>query len=402
MSLPEALERAATALPADADSIRPANGDPHQLLATLDAAAAVRVLTWMLANELEAGEELVAGWCEDDRGIQPLQEIDERSVPKVGRKLLRKALHRLRTSGVEIAAPKAADPVVSRLSAVADEITGAYMAPVDPRGAYLVFLVEAHPSGGARLFQVLLDEIRGIVEFDVYVTNRSKVRGFVRKLTESKSTGAVEIDAGMARGLIRRISQLHPVDRPLPRSFSEWRRKLEEGASESSPRDCLVEDAGADWVARIESQDDSIAAWDRAAGRVRDSTLGPWPPSQAEVQLVSEKLDTAIDAVLELDGEARTTALEAALAEATLGLFAGDHGSRTASRLEVSAYVAWKAERPDEAKDLMAAASIFRARQTDRNPVARAMLEICVASALKRVEEDSPEVGDDATPKSGS
>ena len=113
------------------------------------------------------------------------------------------------------------------------------------------------------------------MEFDVYMTNRSKVRGFVRKLTESKSTtGAVEIDAGMARGLIRRISQLHPNDRPLPRSFSEWRRKLEEGASESSPRDCLVEDAGADWVARIESQDDSISACDRTAGRVRDSTLG--------------------------------------------------------------------------------------------------------------------------------
>ena len=75
MSLPEALERAAMALTKDADSIRPANGDPHQLLSTLDSAGAVRVLNWMLVNEPDAGEELVVGWCEDERGIEPLQAV---------------------------------------------------------------------------------------------------------------------------------------------------------------------------------------------------------------------------------------------------------------------------------------------------------------------------------------
>ena len=41
MSLAEALENAATALEQDADAIRPANGDPFQLLDALDDAAAV-------------------------------------------------------------------------------------------------------------------------------------------------------------------------------------------------------------------------------------------------------------------------------------------------------------------------------------------------------------------------
>ena len=36
VGLPEALERAASALEADADAIRPANGDPFQLLGLLD------------------------------------------------------------------------------------------------------------------------------------------------------------------------------------------------------------------------------------------------------------------------------------------------------------------------------------------------------------------------------
>ena len=37
VGLPEALERAASALPAEADAIRPANGDPAQLLDLLGA-----------------------------------------------------------------------------------------------------------------------------------------------------------------------------------------------------------------------------------------------------------------------------------------------------------------------------------------------------------------------------
>ncbi len=58
IGLPEALERAATAMPRDAEAIRPANGDPIQLALALDATGASRVLGWLLANEPSAGEEL--------------------------------------------------------------------------------------------------------------------------------------------------------------------------------------------------------------------------------------------------------------------------------------------------------------------------------------------------------
>ena len=65
VGLPEALERAATALPSDADAIRPANGDPGALLRALDAEAAARVLGWLLQFEPEAGSELAAAWAEE-------------------------------------------------------------------------------------------------------------------------------------------------------------------------------------------------------------------------------------------------------------------------------------------------------------------------------------------------
>src|SRR5262245_64085686 len=96
VGLPEALERAASALPSDADAIRPANGDPGALLRALDAEAAARVLGWLLEFEPEAGSELAGAWDEEpDAASGPLLHVRSDALPKAGRKALSRALHRL-------------------------------------------------------------------------------------------------------------------------------------------------------------------------------------------------------------------------------------------------------------------------------------------------------------------
>ena len=58
MSLADALEAAATALAAEAEAIRPANGDAARLLAALPSEGARRVAAWLLANRPVDAEEL--------------------------------------------------------------------------------------------------------------------------------------------------------------------------------------------------------------------------------------------------------------------------------------------------------------------------------------------------------
>lgn len=399
MSLPEALERAAAALPDQADLIRPANGDPSQLLATMDGEGSRRVLVWLLANEPAAGEELLLAWCDDDLGVERVQSIDVSQLPKAGKKLLRRALHRMRTSGVAVTAPTAAQPAGTRLRDVADEITGSYMTGVDPRGSVMLFLVEGNPSGGARLFQVLLDERRGVVEFDVYTTGRSKTRSFIRKVTDPSPAGsasAVRIDGEIARGMIRRIAGMHPNDRPFPRAFSEWRRKLETAASDTTPGDSVRRALGEPSGEISEEMDE------RVAERVRTAEIGPWPPETSRVTEVSAQLGTAIDAVVSKQGKQRSEALEEALSAATTAVFEGDHAGHTAARFEASAYLAWQASREDEARDCLAAAAAFRAGSLGKNRIARALTEIFTASILKRVTEPSPAVEGDETPPAES
>ncbi len=391
MSLPEALERAAVALPHSADAIRPANGDPVQLLATLDASACGEVLAWLLGEAPEEGEELLAAWCESDEGAQRVQQVDPKALPKAGRKLLRRAIHRLRTSGVELAEQPPAEKVVAKLSAVEDEIDGAYLTSVDPRGSVLLFIVEANPGRGARLFQILLDERRGVVEFDVYSTGRSRTRSFLRKLTETSATGAtgaVEVDGEVARAFFQRIAAAHPKDRPYPRAFSEWRRKLEEGAGGAQPGVAVREMLGA------ASSPDGLS---RVAERVANGEVGPWPAESNRLTEVSATLNSAMDEVVKLEGDARDEARSSALAEAVDALFDDAHAADTAARFEVSAYVSALAGREEEARDHLAAAAAFGEGLLSDNPVATALAELVFASTLKRAETPEADAASDTS-----
>jgi len=391
VSFPEALERAAEALPELADEIRPANGDAFQLLSTLDDVGSRAVLGWLLAHEPAAGEELLGAWCEDDRGVSRVQAMDVSALPKAGKKVLRRALHRLRTIGVDLAASKPVEPVVSKLSVVEDEIEGAYMTSLDPGGAVLLFLVEANPAGGARLFQVLLDERRGVVEFHVYTTGRSRARSFLRKLTAaaaSGSSGAVEVDGGVARGLVARIARAHPANRPFPAAFSEWRRKLEAGASDVTPasavRTMLGDATGAD-------------ALDRVAARVERNELGPWPPDSNRLTEVSACLGETMNDIVALQGPTRDEALDVAVADAARSFFDDGHAAHTVSRFEVNAYWSALAGREEEARDQLKAAAAFSGPDCGTNSIACKMTERLTASVLERAA--APESrGDDRSP----
>jgi hypothetical protein len=132
VGLPEALERAAMALKSDADAIRPANGDPSQLIELLDVEAATRVLEWLLENELSAGCELAEAWVDDpERSAEPVLRANADGLPKPARKALRRARHRLRSQGVEVEEP-AGEPLVSRLPSLDDDFYRALVSPLDP------------------------------------------------------------------------------------------------------------------------------------------------------------------------------------------------------------------------------------------------------------------------------
>lgn len=382
VGLPEALERAATALPGDADAIRPANGDPAALLRALDSEAAARVLGWLLAHEPEAGAELADTWAEDpDAASGPLPRLQGDGLPKAGRKALSRARHRLRSRGIEVAdAPPAA--VVAKLPAIEEELQAAFVSAVDPRGTRLAYLVESNPAGGVRLFELVLDEERGIVEFEVYATGRSKARQFLRDLRTRERFASVAAPADAVRALIQRVAEGQPASRPLPRGFIEFRARVAVPKPGARTPGALAREA---LGAATDSQ--TLA---RAVELVRRHEVGPWPTAAPVLAKVAERIDELAKSSLVISAAARREQAQSLLAQAQGEVFAEPVGGYTARRFEESAYVLWKTGREEDAKACLAAAQAFEGTSAAENPVARALLETVLAPVLAGLEEPAP------------
>lgn len=384
MSLPEALEEAARALPQLGGVIRPANGDPEQLRAALRPEEAEKVLAWLLEKHPEQGEELAEAWVDAPEGMAALASIQEETLSKPGRKALRRLRHRLRSRGLELAPPAPA-PRVATLPDLDDGIGGAWVTPYDPSGARIVYLVAPHPQGGARLFEVVIDDLRGILGFDLYAASRKKARSFLRELEGRGRFAAVPAEEQEARALVARAAALHSPGRPAPRGFSEWRSQLApEEEKASLPGDRVATALG-----------DAVGSQEALVALVRAGRIGPWPPEDEALQRLHEKLREALESRLVVSGTAQQARIDALLDDAVGELY-DEAGSRlTAHRLRESAYVLWRTGDEEAARACLAGARAFEAGDPRENPAARALVETLLGPALEamvreRAEQEEP------------
>lgn len=360
MSLADALELAATALPEAADAIRPANGDPDRVLDALDAPLAARVLTWLMAEDAEAASELADAWGRHERMDAVLEAVDESALAKPARKALRRVRHRLRSRGVALPEP-APEARVARLPGGSEEALDiALVSPFDPTGARIVSLVDAPPGGGARLFQVITDARRGILECRSYTTTRGKARRFARELAARDQYAGTEVSSDAARAWVSRCAARQPADRPLPRPFVESRSQLESDGR--TPGELARAALGAADSAR------------RAVELVRGGDVGPWIPAGDALRVTAEKLQELAKGQIILSQGSRREQIEEILGDAIDSVFDEDESARVAEWLEETAYLLWKKGRDDDARACLAAGADVEVR--------RALLEVALAPVL--------------------
>lgn len=381
MSLADALDRAAEALPDLADAIRPANGDATRLAEILDVGQARALLGWILTEAPDDVAELADEWAEQATGLEAILSLEEGALPKPGRKLLRRVRHRLRSRGVEVPEAPAA-PRVATLPEVEEEVAGAFVSPLDPTGSRVIVMVESHPGGGARIFELVVDEARGVRRCDVYQTTRGKARRFLREATADGAGAGVPVAPAAARALVARSAAAQPTDRSLPRSFSEWRGQLtavpEGTTTPGAQAAAALGDPGAEDRTRL-------------LALIEDTAVGPWPPPEESLRPTIEALSEARDAKIVVSGGRRKERFEEILADAAEAAYTEAFSAQTAARFEESAYVFWKTGREDEARACLAGAKAFREEEARSNPVARALLGRLLAPLMQEKEQEESE-----------
>lgn len=385
MSLPETLEHAATELASLADQIRPANGDPDRLLEELKPEEAAALLVWVLEHEPGSGAELVEAWGESEAGAAVLLGLSDEGLSKVGRKLLRKARHRLRSRGLEVVAVEPAATPGRRLVKADDPFEAAYLSTPDFRGARVGYLAGRHPAGGARLFEIRFDEARGILDFKVYNAGRSKVRGFLRSLAGARARQLFDVPATALCALIRRASLAQPSDRPLPTGFVEWRGRLFSEALEKEAT------PGALARAALASGLDSInleQALADVSKSIAEGEAGPWPPA---TRWVSEWMDKGRGAVEDLEGEARDAAIESWLEEVSADLAERLDRSLLTRHLEELAWARWQADEADLARSLIRVADAVANDAEVHRRLARTRAESLFAPFVSDLRPGEPD-----------
>jgi hypothetical protein len=381
LGLAEALERAASALREHARAIRPANGDPARLLEGLGPEAGAQVLAWLLEREPIDGEELAGAWAEDESpGLEALRRVEAERLPKPAQKILRRVLHRLRSRGVDVPAAEPPARVVAKLPPIEDTLSAALVSPIDPRGTRAVYLVEPHPSGGARMFELLIDSERGVVGFEVYQAGRSQVRRFLRGIRSQERFPALEAPRESIAALIARAVAAQPADRPLPSGFAEWRAELCAAPAGTRTPGELAEEALAG--------DATPERLRRAVALVRGREIGPWAPPADLLQPLAERLLESGKGQIIVAAPVRREQAARAIDEAIGSIYAGPHAARTAECLRETAYVFWKTGREEEARAALAAAKAIASGPASGAEVARALLEVALAPVLERLEQD--------------
>ena len=380
MSLPDALEAAASALPAEADAIRPANGDAARLLAALSDAGAARVAAWLIAHRPADAEELAEVWCEEAKGQSALLAVEEEGLPKEGRKLLRRLRHRLRSRGVATPEPPPA-PTVARLPELEDALSGAFVTGLDPVGARQVWWLEPHPSGGTRLFECVIDDARGVLAFEVYTPSRSELRRFLKSLAANTGFPAFPVEIATAKALVRRAAERQAGDRSAPKRWIEWRARLGTLEGARVPGELVQEALGAP------SGREALEAAEKLVG---DGRVGPWPPLREAMTPVVERIRTALDSPLVVSGATRREQVARLVEEAAGEIFAGDASQVAALRFREAAFALWRGGDEGAARACLAAASAFESRPGAENPVARAFVELWLRPLLSAADGEAP------------
>ena len=373
MSLAESLERAATACPEDADAIRPANGDAARLFELLDASAKARVLGWLLENEPEAGKDLAEGWLQESDGSETLASLSAEGLPKAGRKILRGLIHRARSQGQAVEEPSNDRAHVGRLPEMDETISVGFLSPYDPRGGRLVYFVESNPAGGAQVFEALIDEERGIVDFQVYRAGRRQVKSFIRDVTHRGRFSAIETEAATVRALIGRAAARQEDGQPFPAAFKEWRGRLELDESGLETPSDRVRAALASEATEVE-----ISA---LCAEVEGGQIGPWPPQPAV-------LEGLIGPIRERyhggegnaeDEEEMRTAVEEAITKG----YGGPLSCVNAERMTETAYLFWKQGEEAHARACLASAEVLGTDAPELGAVCRECVRIVSEALVK-------------------
>ena len=302
-----------------------------------------------------------------------LERADELAPDRERRKLVRRAIHRLRSQGVPIE-PHAATraPVLRPLP---EGRTRAVASALDPAGVRIVWLF-AERTGGADIFEVLASDEHGIVRVERLGGRRRDAERFLADLLGSAKLESAEVEPDSARAWLRACERARTGPPPS-------------GVDPALVRDVLRGPDAPTPGERVRASTPPAAslaeaeAWVRA--RLDGGALAPWLLGGPAIDAAVARLDDVAASPLVLPGMAERDRREQPLAAAAEQVLGPEQRLRLAGRLdETAAVLSARGDRAGAAACLRVADAVREARDPLRVGFLHRLLELSIDGARHR------------------
>jgi hypothetical protein len=297
------------------------------------------------------------------------------------RKAARRALHRLRSTGVTLATPIPVEPTPPPSAPV--EVlppTRALVTPSDGIGSRLLFLLVERPLGGMTTFSLAINDVVGLKNALIEETTRRRFERRLREWNETNERLAVDVPVEYGLALLSEALALNAeADFPLPRDFVLRRGLL--GELPPPPADALIHQH----VSR--GQTFLLPNLLQESARLLDGEpeLLGWGFSYDEVSTYARDIRAAESSLL-VTSEPREQRQARIVGEAIDALFTPAMRRAYRRRLEETAYIFWQTGRERSARQAVAAA--FAIQETGSLRAHPLLQAIVVRSIEQAIEAD--------------
>ncbi|MCB0221671.1 MAG: hypothetical protein KDH09_18385 [Chrysiogenetes bacterium] len=275
-------------------------------------------------------QQLDAALAAKDSGA--LAKLGEFDLSKAQRKELGRAVHRLRSAGIEVELPaeEKATPAAVREEPALDCLATS----IDGSGGRMMWLFADAAEGGREAVACYVSDTEGIKLIQLAASGRKRANEIRRDLLRSKQVPVVRLSGGHARTLIEEAEALtRELGHALPDGFAalhEMVRKL--------PPAISLEPHPAKALARKLDEREMLAFARGSASLLEEHPFRGWGPDKETGRELTAKIENVLTSTVIISPAQRIEQLERTFQQAAADALEGEGKARWVRRLRDAAH----------------------------------------------------------------
>ncbi len=282
---------------------------------------------------------------DDDELIVDILEI---SKDKPVKKEAKRALHKMRSRGMDVSMPSSGGSILDRMVEEEQKPLTCQISPVASDGTMVVLLAK-YTRGGVAIYQAVINDEDGLMEFQGGVIGRKQYRRIDQSISDEEKDKLLDVSYDRARTLISKAAdKSREKGKTLPEQYLDASSDLGPVQQENE-QELIPEELG------IQVLEENLLS--KTEGILELDEFEEWIPPEKIMLLVRGKLDEVEQSEIIVTEQQRLDQIERAFDTGVKEML-GDEDARKQwhDRLMSNAKFLWLKEREEEAKIVATAA----------------------------------------------